>query len=179
MHAFTLALMLVAGLATASPLPQSAVQPSGQAFALQRRGGRARHGANIEAIMAKTNRELGKLGKSMDAFELNTGKPFPGQKTTKERKLLSDKKKVLTKRDPATAALELEDINDGTWWAGNVTVGTPPQTFEVDFDTGEWRALLKGVRELRNLLSGSADFWVIGKDCGYCVSYTFTFQYQL
>ncbi len=143
MHTSTLALLLAAGIATASPLPRSSVQPSTQAFALQRRGGHARHGANIDAIMAKTNRELVKLGKSMDTYELNTGKPFPGQKTAKERKLIAEQKKALEKRDPATAALELEDVNDGTWWAGNVTVGTPPQTFEVDFDTGEWRALVK------------------------------------
>jgi cathepsin D len=137
MHASTLTLMLVAGIASASPLPQSVVQPSTRAFTLERRGGHAKHGANIEALIATQNRMFGKLGKSMDNFELHTGTPFPGQKTAKERKLEADQKKTLMKRDPATAALELEDIGDGTWWSGNVTVGTPPQTFEVDFDTGE------------------------------------------
>lgn len=88
--------------------------------------------------MTKQNRVLSKLHRTLDAYEINTGTPFPGQKKAAERKRDLVEKEALVKRDPATWGLELEDISDGTWWAGNVSVGTPAQTFEVDFDTGEF-----------------------------------------
>ncbi|KII95874.1 hypothetical protein PLICRDRAFT_170473 [Plicaturopsis crispa FD-325 SS-3] len=63
-----------------------------------------------------------KLQNGFEAFEKNTGAPHP-----------SHTNRLSKRAAPRPISLTDEDQN---LWEGSISVGTPPQTFIVDFDTG-------------------------------------------
>ncbi|CAF3368339.1 unnamed protein product [Rotaria socialis] len=53
---------------------------------------------------------------------------------------------------PTTEDEVLRDENSGTFWMGSVTIGTPGQSFDIDFDTG-------GSHTFDSQLSSTYKFW--------------------
>ncbi|KAH7912654.1 aspartic peptidase domain-containing protein [Hygrophoropsis aurantiaca] len=85
---------------------------------------------NIPALRAHAAYTQGKIQIGFERFERNTGAPHP----------LAAKQRV-QKRAPGTDPL----VNFNTeLWYGNITVGTPPKTYTVDFDTGSSDLFLPG-----------------------------------
>jgi hypothetical protein len=100
-------------------------------------------------VTTKTLRMVGsgqvaKLHRSLDNFELNTGRVPSGASSITER--------ALVKRGPSNVE-ELIPMRGGTWWSADIDVGTPPVRFRVDLDTG------------------STDAWVVSSSCGNCNSH--------
>ncbi|KAJ9114316.1 hypothetical protein QFC22_005768 [Naganishia vaughanmartiniae] len=151
MHVSSGIIVLAAAVAFTSARPTPSEQLVGKTVSLVRRGARARQGTRLDALLAIQNRMVSKMIRNSDNIERNTRAPFYGHEITVGRKRdLGQKPTSVIKRSPATHGLELQDIGDGMWWAGEVSVGTPPQTFQVDFDTA------------------SSDFWTSSAECKKC-----------
>lgn len=57
---------------------------------------------------------------------------------------------TMQKRSNGTGSVKLEDEDEDTLWTGQITIGSPAETFTVDFDTG------------------SSDLWVPTTACKSC-----------
>ncbi|CUA69653.1 hypothetical protein RSOLAG22IIIB_04031 [Rhizoctonia solani] len=68
------------------------------------------------------------------AYYQNTGEVLPGLNVTVEQ--IKTTHARLFRRQAGDTTIKLTDIGPDLLWSGPVQVGTPPKTFNVDFDTG-------------------------------------------
>ncbi|KAL7281895.1 hypothetical protein ACG7TL_003361 [Trametes sanguinea] len=89
------------------------------------------HFAGHEALRAHITHRLAKYRRGFEAYEHNTGEQHP----------LS--MRSVAGFDKRANSISLADQSD-FMWTGAITVGTPPQKFSVDFDTGSSDLFLPG-----------------------------------
>ncbi|KAF8265089.1 acid protease [Lactarius quietus] len=109
-------------LAAAAPFEES--PRNGISIPIAKRSGirNADGGVHIAKHRAGIQRTLAKMQRGFSAFRGRTGSAHPSASRLKRS----------TKRD---SDVPLTNDNSQLWY-GSITVGTPPQTFTVDFDTG-------------------------------------------
>ncbi|KAF8261911.1 acid protease [Lactarius quietus] len=89
----------------------------------KRSGIHTRDGAvDITKVQAGIQHSVAKIQRGFEAYERNTGSAHPSASQLKRS----------TKRDNGDPL----NCNDDHFWYGPITVGTPPTTYTVDFDTG-------------------------------------------
>ena len=97
-----------------------------------------------KALHMAGSTQVNKLHRSLDNYEVNTGRVSSGAPSIAERALM--------KRDPSDVE-GLSPVRGGVWWSADIDIGTPPVRFRFDLDTG------------------STDAWVMSSACKDCTGH--------
>ncbi|KAH7914886.1 aspartic peptidase domain-containing protein [Hygrophoropsis aurantiaca] len=128
-------LIPVPALVAALPHPPSFITiPLGKRSSIERSTGVA----DVSAVRASIAGAVAKVQHNLAIYEENTGRSLTNSRRVRKRDQGSD---------------PLFDYMD-EYWYGNITIGTPPLTFSMDFDTG------------------SSDLFIPGLDCATCGGFT-------
>ncbi|KAF9224253.1 acid protease [Gyrodon lividus] len=136
--AFTLALTAITGLPLLVAAASQRIELAVTAIPLFKHSslGSADKSVNFEALNARVASTTAKIRRGFDNFEKNTGSSHPSAV------------KGAWKR--ASGGLPLDYLPDDVdYWFGTISVGTPPESYLVLFDTG------------------SSDFFLPGVECDY------------
>ncbi|KAH7914884.1 aspartic peptidase domain-containing protein [Hygrophoropsis aurantiaca] len=128
-------LILVPALVAALPHPPSFITiPLGKRSPIERSAGVA----DVSAVRAGMARAVAKVERNLAIYEENTGRSLTNSRRVRKRDQGSD---------PLFGSKDI-------YWYGNITIGTPPVTFSMDFDTG------------------SSDLFIPSPDCATCGGFT-------
>jgi len=125
-------LLLLPLLGLASPAPEPVAR-----VPLRRRTFTKDGVADIDGLKAHVDEVRAKIARGFENFEKNTGTTHPNDNG-------SLRKMKLKKTKRATGKDALTDDLDGDLWQGAVSVGTPANSFTVDFDSGSSDFFLPG-----------------------------------
>ncbi|KIM70479.1 hypothetical protein SCLCIDRAFT_151714 [Scleroderma citrinum Foug A] len=148
---------------------------------------------NGQFLKAHLQRIVNKYRSTLAVYESNTRSPHPLARTSlptnpltqpmkrimKRRRGLSDIPAAISKvaqRDPdQPGAISLAEAN-GDMWIGTISVGTPPQNFTVDFDTGSSDLLIPSIM-CNSTCDGHVRYDANQSTTSYSVNGSFSLRY--
>ena len=111
-------LVLLAGQSVASPAPAGGIKIGLNKQYINRDADETQ--ADLAWVQASTNQLAAKYHATLTAFEDNTGSALPGTDAASRRRNLAKRQSE-----------GLTDEQGGSFWQGQISIGTPAQTFNM------------------------------------------------